>query len=36
MLFVPLINDDVARGLIMVFRTEVRAYSEKEISPRKR
>jgi GAF domain-containing protein/nitrogen-specific signal transduction histidine kinase len=32
MLFVPLINDDVARGLIMVFRTEVRAYSEKEIA----
>jgi GAF domain-containing protein/nitrogen-specific signal transduction histidine kinase len=31
-LFVPLINDDVARGIIMVFRTEVRAYSEKEIA----
>jgi GAF domain-containing protein/nitrogen-specific signal transduction histidine kinase len=31
-LFVPLINDDVARGTIMVFRTEVQAYSEKEIA----
>jgi PAS domain S-box-containing protein len=31
-LFVPLTNDDLVRGIIMVFRTEVRTYSEKEIA----
>jgi two-component system, NtrC family, sensor kinase len=32
MMFVPLLSGDVARGTIMVFRTEVRPYSDKEIS----
>jgi signal transduction histidine kinase len=31
-LFVPLLDDDVARGIFFVFRTEVRAYSDKEIA----
>jgi two-component system, NtrC family, sensor kinase len=32
MMFVPLLSGDVARGTIMVFRTEVRPYSDKEIA----
>jgi GAF domain-containing protein len=31
-LFVPLLDDDVVRGLFLVFRTEVKAYSDKEIA----